>query len=161
MCLASENLKPEAFFIVCFFFFFFRFWDRASLCTLGFPGAHCMSSNETTGTALPWLRGRFCVVEKRKRIARGIWGSLPWLPLGQREKQRERTGRGADAVARATGPEKIGKNGGRVLLVIRGSVEAEEGRLAGTAWEPAWALICWRLVWTTGPFQRLGTCRTR
>lgn len=42
-------------------------------------------------------------------LASRIWGSLPWLPLGQRGTERKGKERGRLAIARAMGTEKIAK----------------------------------------------------
>lgn len=80
-------------------------------------------------------------MNKGKRTARGIWVSLPWLPLWDRkrgpekrwgEKQTDhRQGYGSRDDSRKDEEGPASSKG----LHCSGR---EEGRLAGTAWEPVW-----------------------
>lgn len=64
----------------------------------------------------------------------GIWGSLPWLPLGQKGTERKGKQRQTGS-CQGYGSREDSKNSGRVLPVLRGCVAAGGGPIAGTGWE--------------------------
>lgn len=82
------------------------------------------------------MRGIVFIIDGGGGWQASIWGSLPWLPLGQRGTERKGKERQTGS-CQGYGSREDNKSSGRVLPVLRRCVAAGGGPIAGTGWELA------------------------